>query len=129
MLGQVPGQPRRPGRDVAGTAALDRVDRPLLERYLAWLASQAIGHGARTDATRLLFQQLSDASRALLGVTGTVTSKRAFLAAYRRVRYCFHAILSVTDPRPSHDDYDDSFSPTGLTVGTCEDALDVACGL
>ena len=51
-----------------------------------------------TDATRLLFCQLSDASRALLQVTGTATTHRAFLAAYRRVRYCFHAILSVADP-------------------------------
>jgi hypothetical protein len=31
--------------------------------------------------------------------------------------------------RASHEDYDDSFFPTGLPVGTCEDALDVACGL
>ena len=35
-----------------------------------------------TDATRLLFQQISGTSRALLGVTGTATaSGRAFLAA------------------------------------------------
>jgi hypothetical protein len=51
-----------------------------------------------TDATRLLFQQASSASRALLGVTGTAADKRAFLAACRRVRYCFGAILSVADP-------------------------------
>jgi hypothetical protein len=36
-----------------------------------------------TEATRLLFQQASGASRALLSVTGT--ARRAFLAAYRRV--------------------------------------------
>ena len=53
-----------------------------------------------TDATRLLFHRISDASRALLGVTGTVTGRRGFLAAYRRVRYCFHAIVSVADPSP-----------------------------
>jgi hypothetical protein len=51
-----------------------------------------------TEATRLLFGQLSDASRALLGVTGTAATQRAFLAAYRRVRYCFHQILKVADP-------------------------------
>ena len=51
-----------------------------------------------TGATRLLFCQLSGASRGLLGVTGTATSQRAFLAAYRRVRYCFSAICSVMDP-------------------------------
>jgi hypothetical protein len=51
-----------------------------------------------TDATRLLFHRISDASRALLGVTGTATGRRGFLAAYRRLRYCFHAILSVMDP-------------------------------
>ena len=31
--------------------------------------------------------------------------------------------------RASHDDYDESFFPTGLLTGTCEDALDTACGL
>jgi len=53
-----------------------------------------------TEATRLLFCQLSDASRALLGVTGIASGRRAFLAAYRRVRYCFGAIRSVMDPSP-----------------------------
>jgi hypothetical protein len=51
-----------------------------------------------TDATRLLFCQLPPASRRLLGVPGTAPTPRAFKAAYRRVRYCFHAILSVADP-------------------------------
>lgn len=51
-----------------------------------------------TEATRLLFQQLSPASRRLLGVPGTAPAQQAFKAAYRRVRYCFHAILSVADP-------------------------------
>jgi hypothetical protein len=31
--------------------------------------------------------------------------------------------------RASHDDYDDSVFTTGLPVGTCQDALDTACGL
>jgi hypothetical protein len=51
-----------------------------------------------TEATRVLFCRISDASRTLLGVTGTITGRRGFLAAYRRVRYCFHALLSVADP-------------------------------
>jgi hypothetical protein len=51
-----------------------------------------------TDATRLLFCQLPEASRTMLGVTGSVATQRAFKAACRRVRYCFHAILSVADP-------------------------------
>jgi hypothetical protein len=51
-----------------------------------------------TDATRLLFQQLPETSRRLLGVPGTATTERAFKAAYRRVRYCFSAIRSVMDP-------------------------------
>jgi hypothetical protein len=53
-----------------------------------------------TEATRLLFQQLPTASRRLLGVPGTAVTQRAFLAAYRRVRYCFHQILKVADPSP-----------------------------
>src|SRR5260370_30053131 len=51
-----------------------------------------------TDATRLLFCQLPPASRRLLGVPGTATTGRAVKAAYRRVRYCFHPIVSVADP-------------------------------
>ena len=31
--------------------------------------------------------------------------------------------------RASHDDYEDSYLPTGSPVGTAEDALDTACGL
>ena len=30
--------------------------------------------------------------------------------------------------RASHDDYEDSYLPTGYPVGTCEEALDTACG-
>jgi hypothetical protein len=51
-----------------------------------------------TEATRLLFSQLSPASRRLLAVPGAATTRRAFLAAYRRVRYCFGQILKVADP-------------------------------
>jgi len=31
--------------------------------------------------------------------------------------------------RASHDDYEDSYLPTGTPVGTAEEALDCACGL
>ena len=31
--------------------------------------------------------------------------------------------------RASHDDYEDSYLPSGYPVGTCEEALDTACGL
>jgi hypothetical protein len=31
--------------------------------------------------------------------------------------------------RASHDDYEESIFPTGSPVGTCEEALDTACGL
>ncbi len=51
-----------------------------------------------TEATRLLFQHMSPASRRLPGVPGTVSGGRAFRAACRRVRYCFGAICSVMDP-------------------------------
>src|SRR5260221_1350848 len=45
-----------------------------------------------------LFRRLSPASRALLGITGTAPDQRNFLAACRRVRYCFHLICSTADP-------------------------------
>jgi hypothetical protein len=51
-----------------------------------------------TEATRLLFSQLSPVSRRILAVPGTASTGRAFLAAYRRVRYCFGQILTVADP-------------------------------
>ena len=52
-----------------------------------------------TEATRLLFQPaIRPFPPALLGVTGTVATKRAFEAAYRRVRYCFGQIIKVADP-------------------------------
>lgn len=54
----------------------------------------------------------------------------------------FHPLLAFLDHGPegtgeprfaiyraSHDDYEDSYLPTGLPVGTAEDALDTACGL
>jgi hypothetical protein len=53
-----------------------------------------------TEATRLLFCQLSGVSRALPGVPGTAPAHRAFLAACRRVRYCFQQICGVADPSP-----------------------------
>ena len=31
--------------------------------------------------------------------------------------------------RASHDDYEESLFPTGIPFGTCQDALDTACGL
>lgn len=31
--------------------------------------------------------------------------------------------------RASHDDYEESIFPSGLSIGTCQDALDLACGL
>jgi hypothetical protein len=31
--------------------------------------------------------------------------------------------------RASHDDYQESIFPSGLPIGTCQDALDLACGL
>jgi hypothetical protein len=85
-LAHVTGRPRPlPVRAVlAALVCLAHDDRPLF----------------LTEATRLLFQQMSGTSRRLLGVPGTAGGERAFLAAYRRVRYCFGAICSVMDPSP-----------------------------
>ena len=51
-----------------------------------------------TEVTRLLFGQLPPASRRLPGVPAAAATERAFKAACCRVRYCFHAIVSVADP-------------------------------
>jgi hypothetical protein len=53
-----------------------------------------------SGATRLLYHQISEASQALLGVTGTAAGRLGFLAACRRVRYCFRAICTTMDPSP-----------------------------
>jgi len=53
-----------------------------------------------TLVTELLFRRLTPASRALLGITGTAPGHRSFLAAYRRVRYCFHLACPTADPSP-----------------------------
>ncbi len=53
-----------------------------------------------TSVTDVLYRRLSARARALLSITGTVTDRRGFLARYRCVRYCFHAICSTVDPSP-----------------------------
>ena len=85
-LAHATGRPRPlPARAVlAALVCLAHDDRPLF----------------LTEATRLLFQQMPGTSRRLPGVPGTAGGERAFLAAYRRVRYCSGAICSVMDPSP-----------------------------
>lgn len=47
-----------------------------------------------------------------------------------RLRYSGYAnTWSFAIYRASHDDYQDSYLPTGHSAGTAEDALDTACGL
>ena len=47
-----------------------------------------------------------------------------------RLRYAGSASMwGFAIYRASHDDYEDSFLPTGSMGGTAEDALDTACGL
>jgi hypothetical protein len=48
--------------------------------------------------TDLLYQRLSPRSRGRLGIRGTAGDRKSFLARYRCVRYCFHAICSQVDP-------------------------------
>ena len=116
---EVPGPGSAPGQDTVVFAA-ELIDRsgqaPVIEAALAHRTGRRRPLPVRavltallclaledrplflTDATRLLFCQLPPASRRLLGVPGTATTGRAVKAAYRRVRYCFHAIVSVADP-------------------------------
>src|SRR5260370_42113362 len=118
---EVPGPGSAPGQDTVVFAA-ELIDRsgqaPVIEAALAHRTGRRRPLPVRavltallclaledrplflTDATRLLFQQLSETSRELLGVPGTAATERAFDAAYRRVRYCFGAICSVMDPSP-----------------------------
>ena len=47
-----------------------------------------------------------------------------------RLRYAGYANMwGFAIYRASHDDYQDSYLPTGTMGGTAEDALDTACGL
>lgn len=48
--------------------------------------------------TDLLHRRLSVSARTGLGVTGDVSTRPGFLARYRCVRYCFHALVSTADP-------------------------------
>ena len=115
----IPGPGSAPGEQAVAFAA-ELIDRsgqaPVIEAALAHRTGRPRPLPARavltallclaledrplflTEVTRLLFCQLPPAGRRLLGVPGTAGTPRAFLAAYRRVRYCFHAILSVADP-------------------------------
>jgi len=47
-----------------------------------------------------------------------------------RLRYASYANMwGFAIYRASHDDYQDSYLPTGQSAGTADDALDTACGL
>lgn len=53
-----------------------------------------------TSVTDVLHRRMSERARTRLSITGTAADSKAFLARYRCVRYCFHAICSVVDPSP-----------------------------
>lgn len=53
-----------------------------------------------TSLCDLLYRRLSGADRTRIGVVGTVGDHQSFLAAYRRVRYCFSRICATVDPSP-----------------------------
>ncbi len=53
-----------------------------------------------TSVTDVLHRRLSERARTRLSISGTAADAKAFLARYRCVRYCFHAICSVVDPSP-----------------------------
>jgi len=118
---EIPGPGRAPDKQTVAFAAglIDRSGRaPVIEAALAHRTGRPRPLPVRavltallclalddrplflTGVTRLLFCQLPPASRRLLGVPGAAATERAFQNAYRRVRYCFHAILSVADPSP-----------------------------
>ena len=60
----------------------------------------------------------------------TNTGEHAAVLPLCRLRYVGSAHdWQVAIYRASHDDYAESIFPTGLPIGTCEDALDLACGL
>ncbi len=60
----------------------------------------------------------------------TATTTEGAELALCRLRYVGSAHdWQVAIYRASHDDYAESIFPSGLPVGTCEDALDLACGL
>ena len=118
---EIPGPGSAPGKETVAFAAglIDRSGKaPAIEAALAHRTGRRRPLPVRavltallclalddrplflTEVTRLLFGQLPPASRPLLGVPGTAPTPRAFQNAYRRVRYCFHAIVSVADPSP-----------------------------
>jgi hypothetical protein len=51
-----------------------------------------------TAVTDVLYRRLSGTARDTLAVTGTAPTPKRFLARYRCVRYCFHALAGTVDP-------------------------------
>ena len=118
---EIPGPGRAPDKETVAFAAglIDRSGRaPVIEAALAHRTGRPRPLPVRavltallclalddrplflTEVTRLLFCQLPPAGRRLLGVPAAAATEQAFQNAYRRVRYCFHAIVSVADPSP-----------------------------
>lgn len=69
---------------LVGLSLLAMDDRPLL----------------LTSLTDLFYRRLTVSQRARLSVCGAVSDHQSFLAAYRRVRYCFGLICAAVDPSP-----------------------------
>jgi hypothetical protein len=60
-------------------------------------------------------------------VEATIDTATLPLCRLRYVGSAHHWQVAIY--RASHDDYQESIFPTGLPIGTCQDALDLACGL
>ncbi len=73
-----------------------RMDHPHVRIIPEWFGGGALTRKELDDAAEELLA--GEAGLIVIGEATTAGTERAFLAAYRRVRYCFHAIVSVADP-------------------------------
>ena len=65
---------------------------------LVAFAAELIDRSGTAPVIEAALAKRTGRPRRLLGVPAAAATERAFKAAYRRVRYCFHAIVSVADP-------------------------------
>ena len=84
-------------------------------------ARAALSHRICTGIGSRKLGKLSYIDATLTGATTLKLCRLRYVGSAHQWQFAIY--------RASHDDYDESVFPTGLPIGTCQQALDTACGL